>query len=49
MKKVVDLPTTPGGSTIFKETDISSIGDMIMKWEELEKSDVDVANQRGRE
>ena len=29
MKKVVDLPTTPGGSTIFRETEISSISDMI--------------------
>ena len=40
MKKVVDLPTTPGGSIFFKETEITSISDMIMKWEEQEKSDV---------
>ena len=39
MKKVVNLPTTPGGTTIFKETEITSISDMILKWEEQEKSD----------
>ena len=48
MKKVVNLPTTPGGSTIFRETEISSISDMIMKWEELEKSDVEADRSEGK-
>ena len=39
MEKVVNLPTTPGGTTVFKETEITSISDMILKWEDQEKKE----------
>ena len=39
MRNAVSLPTTPGGTTVFRDTEISSISDMIKKWEEIEKSD----------
>ena len=38
MNKVINLPTTPGGSVAFQETDITSISDMISKWEEQERN-----------
>ena len=38
MNKVINLPTTPGGSVTFQETDITSISDMISKWEEQERN-----------
>ena len=47
MEKHVNIPST-GGTIIFRETEISSIGDMIKRWEELEKSEVEADTSGGQ-
>ena len=38
-RKAVTPNLTPGGSPIFKEDEINTIGEMIQRWEKLEKEE----------